>query len=142
MIENDLQDQHTRQSIQTEIVLFSGLLALPVITVGQLLPGAESLDWPLFISVLCFAVSIPLLATRIFERRRHLAQDHLLKAQELGPLKKFSDWGGLISLGGLTAVFFHFSWIMGVAFILSGAVSFGALSLSRKRNSLSATQGD
>ena len=132
MNEKNLQDQHTRQRIQTEIVLFSGLLALPLITIVQLLPGTEPLDWPLFISVLCFAVAIPLLAIRIFERRRHLAEEQLLKAQELGSLKKFSDWGATINLVGLAAVFFHFSYIVGVAFVLSGFLSLGALLTLRR----------
>lgn len=134
MDERELQDRRTRQRIQTEIVLFSGLLAIPVIAIVQLLSIAEPLDCWLFVSVLCFAVSIPLLAIRIFERRRHLAEEHLLTAQELGPLKKLSDLGANINLVGLTTVFFHFSWIVGVAFIVSGFFSLGALLTLRRDN--------
>jgi hypothetical protein len=106
--------------IEADILVLSGLLAIPVIAIVQLLGNEEPLDLPLQISVHCFAVAIPLLASTILLKRHESAcgRVRLPRWVFVGqPIALIADAIGLISL------FWHFSWAVGVLALTSGVLA-------------------
>jgi len=104
-----------RASYQFWIVRYSALLGVSVIAAIQLV--SLSLDTPLTISAYAFAVSIPLLAIWI--------NIQMVKADSE---RVFVIWGERVllyagvttSLVGLTALFWHISWVAAVLLVVSG----------------------
>jgi len=101
-------------------VLFGALAGVDIIAVIQL-TSVTQLDEPLRVALYCFAVGIPVLCLYLVSMALLMGEKadmvevmwYHLGAMAIGPLA---------SLGGLSALFYHFSAIM--------AVIFAALSLA------------
>jgi len=122
-------DQTWRESIRVNIALNSGLLAIPVIAVIQLLQVPESsFDVPLIISVYVFAISIPTLAIQVWAATRTATYSHLVTLREYSPslnriLNILGELGRIAAMAGMICIFWHFSWIAGTMFLSIGIVS-------------------
>jgi hypothetical protein len=112
-----------REAVELDVVLLSGLLAIPVIAVVQLLGNEEPLDLPLKISVHCFAVAIPLLATYIFMRRTPVSHESTYESVlQFHWMILIGPTAIIVDVVGLVALFWHFDWIVGVLAITSGGI--------------------
>jgi len=110
-----------RKSARQERLLNSGTLGVGVVTVIQLLQ-LDSLDVPLWVSLVCFATSLPILSMSIFILSMELEHTRM-PTKPLGVL--VSGWAGpIISFIGIAAIFWHFHYLAGVLFIV---ISLGAL---------------
>lgn len=124
MAEPSEKSQRKRAHTQERIAIFSGLLVIPVITVVQLLQLPKPLPLLLFMSVICFAASIPLLGAAIHINYVSLRlEEYDLKAVWTTlPILM----GVFASTAGMILVFCYLSWIAGGVFVVSGLVGVSA----------------
>jgi hypothetical protein len=101
------------------LLIFSGLLAVPVVSVVQLLQLSKPLPAFLFASLLVFAVSIPFLAASIDIRTMSLRYKYDVNVRGLLPMMYI---GMITSVAGIACIFFYFHWIAGVVFLASSLV--------------------
>ena len=101
-------------------LIFTALLGMSIIAVVQIV-GRTELDISLIIALYCFAVAIPFLASFIW------------MIDSVSDPKKLADaWyydfvgiiGALGALAGIGAIFWHFSKIIGVVFIVCSMFGF------------------
>src|SRR5205823_8687000 len=73
------------------------------------------LDWPLRIGIACFAISIPFLAILFYAPFPHCsAPTTLTRTQQV--YHTISVVAPRLALAGLTALFWHFGWPLGLLF--------------------------
>jgi hypothetical protein len=112
------------ENLQLARLVYSGVLAVALVFVAEMLTLSGPLE-DLFIlaSALCFAVSVPCLATMVL----------LITAAINGETEQewnvrvewISAIGEVAFYAGIASVFFHYHWGAGVAFLLtSGLVSY------------------
>ncbi len=95
-----------------------GLIAISLIILGDFI-SATSLDTPSFISVLSFAVAVPILSSQIlfynllFRDKYHIQSIWYLIITTIILLL-----GILAALVGVAAAFWHISWIAGSLFLV------------------------
>jgi hypothetical protein len=81
------------------------------------------LDWPLSISVGCFAIAIPFLATLFYVPLPHTrAPTALSRTQRV--YHTISLVAPRLALFGLAALFFHFGWLFGLLFAASALLGY------------------
>jgi hypothetical protein len=102
-------------------MIYGGLVGVAVLLVQPFL-SASSLDASATVSVLAFAVAIPLLAALVMVNRqeafrgRRTTSVTVLIAHGMAQLAAFV---------GIVAAFWHISWIAGVTFLVTGLVAVG-----------------
>jgi hypothetical protein len=113
-----LEGEAGEEAVRQQGAIYGGLIGIAVIMLQPFL-GARSLDTPAKISVIAFAVAIPLLAALVMVnrqeafRRRRTSSRSVTVAQVMGQGTAFA---------GLVAGFWHISWIAGVVFLGAGFV--------------------
>ncbi len=106
-----------RERDKRTTVAYSALLGVAVIAVLQLLPLAE-LDWPLTISTLSFAISVPALTATVYIINMSHRADYEYEVETRGTASM--DVAGIVfSIVGVAGLFWHLWWAVGVLFILS-----------------------
>jgi hypothetical protein len=105
--------------VRLDLLMHGGLLGVSVVVLTQLLQvKVPELDWKLWISIFCFAVSIPLLSMTVLART---IEDSVDRAPIKGFFLVWSSRLGLVAaFGGIAAVFLH---LFGVAFWVFLSVS-------------------
>jgi hypothetical protein len=99
-------------------LMYGGLIAIGVVILQGFL-SATSLGASGRISVVAFAVALPLLAVQLLLGELH-ATDHTVKSTTTDGIMKAVALAG--SLTGVVAAFWHIDWLAGVAVLLAGAV--------------------
>jgi hypothetical protein len=116
-------DEYTvdRESVSQERLLNSGVLGLGVVTVIQLLQ-LDCLGVPLWVSLVCFATSLPMLSMNIFILSMELV--HIRMPAKTFGVRTSAYAGPIIAYIGISAVFWHFHFLAAVLFIV---ISLGVL---------------
>ena len=103
---------------QNNTLVLSGLIGAGLISVVQL-TSVSVLSRSLLVAAFCFSVSIPVMAAAIF----------VVNKESDKPVRATASYvtlfvtGILLSVSGISALFYHFHYIAGTAFIVSAIVA-------------------
>ena len=112
------------ENLQLARLVYSGVLAVALVFVAEMLTLSGPLEDPFILaSALCFAVSVPCLATMVLLITAAISGE----AQQEWNVRV--EWisviGEVAFYAGIASVFFHYHWGAGVAFLVtSGLVSY------------------
>ena len=112
------------EDLQLARVVYSGVLAVALVFVAEMLTLSGPLEGAfMFASTMCFAVSVPCLATMVLLITAAINGE---AEQEWSvPVEWISAIGEVTFYAGIASVFFHYHWIAGVAFLVtSGLVAY------------------
>jgi hypothetical protein len=116
-----LTDEAKVEGLRQQGVIYGALIGIAVVMVQPFLI-ATTLDASARVSVVAFAVAIPLLAALVLVNRqetfrgRRTASVSVIIAQAVAQLA---------ALVGIVAGFWHITWVAGVAFLVAGLVAVG-----------------
>lgn len=120
--ETGVEYKTNKESLVEDQIVFGALMGLDVIIVLQLMTLAR-LDKPLSVALYCFVVAIPLLAMYVLSILTTMKYEYDVWVwYHLAAILA----GGLASLAGVGALFFHFSWVAGGLFALLSVLGLGA----------------
>jgi hypothetical protein len=114
--------RHRAENLQLARLVYSGVLAVTLVFVAEMLTLSGPLEDPFILaSALCFAVSVPCLATMVL----------LITAAINGEAQQewnvrvewISAFGEVAFYAGIASVFFHYHWGAGVAFLISSGLA-------------------
>src|SRR5215217_2450890 len=120
------------ENLQLARLVYSGVLAVALVFVAEMLTLSGPLENPFILaSALCFAVSVPCLATMVLLITAAINGE--TEQEWPGPVEWISAIGEVAFYASIASVFFHYHWGAGVAFLISsGLVYFiGWAQLSR-----------
>ena len=103
---------------QQALVVYGGLIAVGVVILQALIP-AQSLDLPLFISILAFAIALPFLAVMVLVNHAQASYRYASYPRYLTVVILLGQGGAFI---GVLAAFWHISWIAAVLLLISGGI--------------------
>ena len=110
--------RHRAVNLQLARLVYSGVLAVALVFVAEMLTLSGPLEDPFILaSALCFAVSVPCLATMVLLITA--AIDGEAEQEWAGPVEWISAIGEVAFYAGIAGVFFHYHWGAGVAFLLT-----------------------
>ena len=121
-----------REHQKEGIIINGGLVAMCVYVVIQLIEQ-PSLDIALWISLCCCAFAIPFLSLNYLNSELGNMFNFTLSKSKLGehPLATeitiffFAQyWSRIIAVFGIWTLFLHFSWIVGLLFLIAGLIAF------------------
>src|SRR5918996_1586045 len=109
------------EDLQLARLIYSGVLAVGLVFVAEMLTLSGPLEDPFILaSALCFAVSVPCLATMVLL---------ITAAIDGGAEQKWNvraEWisaiGEVAFYAGIASVFFHYHWGAGVAFMVASSL--------------------
>jgi hypothetical protein len=112
------------ENLQLARLVYSGVLAVALVFVAEMLTLSGPLeDAFILASALCFAVSVPCLATMVLLITAAISGE--AEQEWPGPVEWISAIGEVAFYAGIASVFFHYHWGAGVAFLItSGLVSY------------------
>jgi hypothetical protein len=112
------------ENLQLARLVYSGVLAVALVFVAEMLTLSGPLeDAFILASALCFAVSVPCLATMVLLITAAINGE--VEQEWPGPVEWISAIGEVAFYAGIASVFFHYHWGAGVAFLItSGLVSY------------------
>ncbi len=102
-------------------VIYGGLIAIALVMVQPFLSTA-TLDAPGRVSIIAFAVAIPLLAALVMVNRQELFRGRRTTSVLVAIAH---STGQLAAFVGITAGFWHITWVAGVTFLGTGVVAVG-----------------
>src|SRR5215813_10434791 len=108
-----LERREISRNIKVVEVINGALAGIAVVAIVQML-SLQSLDVGLTVSVCCFAVSIPFLASLLLCKIQSERFGFTTNNVAIG---RVSDFGKIFSLVGIGALFFHFTVYAGIIFI-------------------------
>ena len=103
---------------QQALVTYGGLIAIGVVIL-QALISAQSLDLPLLISILAFAIALPLLAVMVLVNHAQASYRYASYPKYLTVVILLGQGGAFI---GVLAAFWHISWIAAILLLISGGI--------------------
>jgi hypothetical protein len=112
------------EDLQLARLVYSGVLAVALVFVAEMLTLSGPLEDPFILaSALCFAVSVPCLATMVLLITAALNggadQEWSVRVEWISAIGEVAFYAGIAS------VFFHYHWGAGVAFLVtSGLVAY------------------
>ena len=112
------------EDLQLARLIYSGVLAVGLVFVAEMLTLSGPLEDPFILaSALCFAVSVPCLATMVLLITAAITGE--TEQEWTGPVEWISAIGEVAFYAGIASVFFHYHWGAGVAFLVtSGLVAY------------------
>jgi hypothetical protein len=113
--------RHRAVNLQLARLCYSGVLAVTLVFVAEMLTLSGPLEDPFILaSALCFAVSVPCLATMVLLITAAINGE---TEQEWSvPVEWISAIGEVAFYAGIASVFFHYHWGVGVAFLLTSSL--------------------
>lgn len=126
---------------QQALVVYGGLIAIGVVIL-QALISAQSLDLPLLISILAFAIALPLLAVMVLVNHAQASYRYASYPKYLTVVILLGQGGAFI---GVLAVFWHISWIAAILLLISGGIGlvvYAVYSKQLTRDNQADTTGD
>src|ERR671920_1280174 len=112
------------EDLQLARLVYSGVLAVALVFVAEMLTLSGPLEDPFILaSALCFAVSVPCLATMVLLITAAISggadQEWNVRVEWISAIGEVAFYAGIAS------VFFHYHWGAGVAFLVtSGLVAY------------------
>ncbi len=102
-------------------VMYGGLIAIAVVMVQGFLE-ASSLDAPARVSIIAFAVAIPLLAALVLVNRQEAFRGRRTTSVSVTLARVIAQLAALV---GLVAAFWDITWVAGVTFLVASLVAVG-----------------
>lgn len=102
-------------------LIYSGLIGVAILMVQPFL-GAASLDVAATISVIAFAVAVPLLATLVLLNRQESYRQRRTPSVTVLVAHSLAQGAAVV---GLVAGFWHIDWFAGVCFLVAAFVGLG-----------------
>ena len=102
-------------------VIYGGLIGVAVVMVQPFL-AAMTLDTSARVSVIAFAVAIPLLAALVLVNRQETFRGRRSPSVSVTVAQSVAQLAALI---GIAAGFWHITWVAGVAFLVAAIVAIG-----------------
>ncbi len=103
-------------------VIYGGLIGVAVVMVQPFLAATKTLDTPARVSVIAFAVAIPLLAALVLVNRQEMFRGRRSASVSVVVAQSVAQAAAVI---GIVAGFWHITWVAGVAFLVAGIVAMG-----------------
>ncbi len=109
------------ENLQLARLVYSGVLAVALVFVAEMLTLSGPLEDPFILaSALCFAVSIPCLATMVLLITAAInggaAQEWNVRVEWISAIGEVAFYAGIAS------VFFHYHWGAGAAFLVTSSL--------------------
>ncbi len=114
---------------QQALVVYGGLIAVGVVILQALIP-AQSLDLPLQISILSFAIALPFLAIMVLVNHAQASYRYATYPAYLSLVILLGQGGAFI---GVFAAFWHISWLAAVFLLISGVVGLAVYAVYSKQ---------
>ena len=109
------------EALRQNGVIYGGLIGIAVVIIQPFL-AAASLDTAAKISIIAFAVAVPLLAALILVNRQEVFRGR----QASSVMVILAQSAGLAAACvGIVAAFWHISWVAGVTILATGVVAMG-----------------
>ena len=109
------------ENLQLARLVYSGVLAVALVFVAEMLTLSGPLEDPFILaSALCFAVSVPCLATMALLITAAINGE--AEQEWAVPVEWISAIGEVAFYAGLASVFFHYHWGVGVAFLVTSSL--------------------
>ena len=102
-------------------MIYGGLIGVAVVMVQPFL-AATTLDMSARVSVIAFAVAIPLLAALVLVNRQETFRGRRSASVSVVVAQSVAQSAALI---GIAAGFWHITWVAGVAFLVAAIVAIG-----------------
>lgn len=117
MVSGEMKEEGLRQNG----LIYGGLIGIAVVIIQPFL-GAASLDTAARISIIAFAVAVPLLAALILVNRQEVFRGRQTSSVMVTVAQSIGEAAAVV---GMVAAFWHISWVAGVCFLGSGLVALG-----------------
>src|ERR671911_486821 len=114
--------RHRAVNLQLARLCYSGVLAVTLVFVAEMLTLSGPLEDPFILaSALCFAVSVPCLATMVLLITAAIngGAEHEWNVR----VEWISAFGEVTFYAGIASVFFHYHWGVGVAFLVTSGLA-------------------
>lgn len=111
----------SQEMLRQQGLIYGGLILIGVYMVEPFLT-APSLDVSATISILAFAVSIPLLAALVMVNRQEAFRGRRTPSVMVTVAQAVAQSAAFV---GIVAGFWHISWVAGVTFLVTGLVAMG-----------------
>src|SRR5918993_4732749 len=112
---------HRAENLQLARLVYSGVLAVALVFVAEMLTLSGPLEDPFILaSALCFAVSMPCLATMVLLITAAISGE--AEQEWTAPVEWISAVGEVTFYVGIASVFFHYHWGAGIAFLVTGSL--------------------
>jgi hypothetical protein len=109
------------ENLQLARLVYSGVLAVALVFVAEMLTLSGPLEDPFILaSALCFAVSVPCLATMVLLITA--AIDGEARQEWTVPVEWISAIGEVAFYAGIASVFFHYHWAAGAPFLVTSSL--------------------
>lgn len=118
-------------------VIYGGLVGVAVLMIQPFL-AATSLDVSAKITVIAFAVAIPLLAALVMVNRQETFRRRRTTSVTVAIVQVIAQMAALV---GIAAAFWHINWVAGVCFIGTAVVAVGVHSAGWYRVEVSPEPG-
>ena len=113
--------RHRTENLQLARLVYSGVLAVALVFVGEMLTLSGPLEDPFILaSAFCFAVSVPCLATMVLLITAAINGE--AEQEWTSPVEWISAIGEVAFYAGIASVFFHYHWGVGVAFLVASSL--------------------
>ena len=112
------------QWIRQNNLIYGGLIGIGVVMVQPFL-GAPSLDLAATISVVGFALAIPILGALVMLNEQEASRRRMIESLVVDVLKAGAQFAAIV---GVVAGFWHISWIAGIGIIVGGVFGLAAIS--------------
>jgi hypothetical protein len=109
------------ENLQLARLVYSGVLAVALVFVSEMLTLSGPLEDPFILaSTLCFAVSVPCLATMVLLITAAINGE--AKQEWSVPVEWISAIGEVAFYAGIASVFFYYHWGAGIAFLVTSSL--------------------
>jgi hypothetical protein len=109
------------ENLQLARLVYSGVLAVALVFVAEMLTLSGPLEDPFILaSALCFAVSVPCLATMVLLITAAINGE--AQQEWTVPVEWISAIGEVAFYAGLASAFFHYHWGAGAAFLVTSSL--------------------
>src|ERR671910_3675039 len=109
------------ENLQLARLVYSGVLAVALVFVAEMLTLSGPLEAPFILaSALCFAVSVPCLATMVLLITAAISGE--TEQEWSAPVEWISAIGEVAFYAGIASVFFHYHWGAGLAFLAASSL--------------------
>jgi hypothetical protein len=113
--------RHRAENLQLARLVYSGVLAVALVFVAEMLTLSGPLEDPFILaSALCFAVSVPCLATMVLLITAAISGE--AEQEWSAPVEWISAIGEVAFYAGIASVFFHYHWGVAVAFLVTSSL--------------------
>src|SRR5215470_14593475 len=111
----------TEEGLRQLGVIYGGLIGVAVVMIQPFLV-ATNLDTPAQVSIIAFAVAIPLLAALVLVNRQEVFRGRQTASVTVAVAQSIAQAAAFV---GVVAGFWHIMWVAGVTVLVAGVVAVG-----------------